>query len=207
MRIFPLLLFLLSSFFFLSSHSLTIREEGFYFDPQETFVPVKTFAFLPGGTLSYNVSHSRGDFCVCDEEMTKEMTKLGHGCSPKGGCDIFRENVVSNLTINTKGTYTIGFVTCSSSVSRWKLFNYVEGEFTFSNPTSGISSTDSPLLIIYPVFAGVWGVVILGMLLCHWMMMREESGGFELELKKTRPVCLFILILILILILIFFFFF
>ena len=125
-----LLLFLLFLLFLSSPPScegLYLKEEGFYFDPRETFVPITTFSFLPGGTLSYNVSRSHGKFCVCDEEMTKEMTKLGGGCSPTRGCDIFQENVVSNLTINSKGTYTIGFVTCSTKVNRWVLFNYVEG--------------------------------------------------------------------------------
>ena len=67
--------------------------------------------------------------------------------------------ILLNYTIQSADRYTLGIVNCAPcGYSTCQFSKSVRLKYSLINPTSELSASDFPLLIVYPVYGGVWFV-------------------------------------------------
>uniref|UniRef100_A0A7S4JRA3 GPR180/TMEM145 transmembrane domain-containing protein n=1 Tax=Paramoeba aestuarina TaxID=180227 RepID=A0A7S4JRA3_9EUKA len=117
-----------------------------------------------------------------------------HQWTPKSSapaCSINMMNIMNpillNYTVESHDRYTLGLLNCAPcGYATCQFSKSVRLKYTLLNPGSELSATDQPLLFVYPIYAALWVVVVVGILLVMakgWY----DTWGYEGRESLTYP--------------------
>ena len=94
----------------------------------------------------------------------------------------FMDPLLLNYTISSSERYTLGLVNCAPcGYSTCQFSKSVRLKYSLVNPSSELSSSDFPLLIVYPVYAGVWFLAFLVFLVVILKVYYDSLRFEEME--------------------------